>query len=182
VTESEPSFELIVIGASAGGVEAMDAGMTTLDPFPILLQHVVGRIVARERRRFLGAGLQISTNSPRGLPAVLGDDGAVSLVLSNLLSNAAKHGRQPGTVIIDLRHLDGDVEVRVLDDGPGLPAEEIPRLFRLYARGAGAPERASGAGIGLYVASRLTSGSRCPSARGTERREVRAGRAGHVRE
>jgi signal transduction histidine kinase len=45
--------------------------------------------------------------------------------------------------------------VQVLDDGPGLREDELPELFRLYVRGADAPRRASGAGIGLYVCARL---------------------------
>ena len=50
---------------------------------------------------------------------------------------------------------DGEVLVRVLDDGPGFPAEETNRLFELFYRSPGTAGSATGAGIGLFVCARL---------------------------
>ena len=50
---------------------------------------------------------------------------------------------------------DGEVLVRVLDGGPGFPAEETSRLFELFYRSPGTATTATGAGIGLFVCARL---------------------------
>jgi signal transduction histidine kinase len=136
----------------------LDAGVASVDRHPVLLQHAVERVVQRERRRFPAVQFEIERPGARGLPAVLADDGAVDQVLSNLLSNAAKYGGSGGTVRVILERRADEVLVHVDDDGPGLPPERVTDLFRLFVRGSDAARRASGAGIGLYVSSRLVEG------------------------
>jgi signal transduction histidine kinase len=88
---------------------------------------------------------------------VRGHDGYVSQVIRNLLSNAVKYGGDGATVEI-LAEGDADgVTVRVLDDGPGIGAEDADRLFDLYYRAPGTAVRAPGAGIGLFVCRRIVS-------------------------
>jgi len=71
-------------------------------------------------------------------------------IVVNLLENAIKHGHAHGRVEAALLPLDGRfVEVRVDDDGPGVPPEEREAVFALARRGAGA--EAPGTGIGLAV-------------------------------
>jgi two-component system sensor histidine kinase KdpD len=50
---------------------------------------------------------------------------------------------------------EGEVLVRILDDGPGFPGEEADRLFELFFRSPTTAGTASGAGIGLFVSARL---------------------------
>ncbi len=84
------------------------------------------------------------------------DPNRVTQVLGNLLSNARKHG-SPGTPItVGIETRDRVVEVRVTNQGPGIPRDEIPRLFTRFARArqaqaAGTP----GLGLGLYIAKGL---------------------------
>jgi signal transduction histidine kinase len=61
------------------------------------------------------------------------------------------------TVVADRSEADDDDEVivRVLDDGPGFPADETTRLFELFYRSPGTATAAGGAGIGLFVCARL---------------------------
>jgi two-component system sensor histidine kinase KdpD len=75
----------------------------------------------------------------------------------NLLSNAAKYGGVGSTVTIAAEAGEGEVLVRVLDDGPGFPPEEANRLFELFYRSPGTAGAATGAGIGLFVCARLVS-------------------------
>jgi len=49
----------------------------------------------------------------------------------------------------------GEVQVRILDVGPGFPPAEADRLFELYFRSPAAARKVSGSGIGLFVCSRL---------------------------
>jgi signal transduction histidine kinase len=84
------------------------------------------------------------------------DPNRVAQVLGNLLSNARKHG-VPGTPItVGIAAKGALVEVRVSNQGPGIPPEEIPRLFTRFARARRAhAEGTPGLGLGLYIAKGL---------------------------
>lgn len=122
---------------------------------PVLIQRLLSSVVRSEETRWPGMAfvLDIAT----GLPTVSADPTYVEQVIRNLLSNAAKYGGAGSTVTIAAAAGDGEVLVRVLDDGPGFPAEETERLFELFYRSPGTASVASGAGIGLFVCARLIS-------------------------
>jgi signal transduction histidine kinase len=114
--------------------------------------HLAGRpatgrdaeIVHRARE---GAALWV-----RAHPPLLGQ------LLDNLLDNAAKYGR-PGTPILveTLRRREAAI-LAVEDRGPGIPAEDLPRVFEPFYRSAGARRQGtSGVGLGLAVAHRIAA-------------------------
>jgi signal transduction histidine kinase len=85
------------------------------------------------------------------IPVACGDEMLIGQVLGNLLSNAAKFGPADGTIEVVIDTAKGHPRVRVLDEGPGIEAEEADRLFDLFYRSA-RTSRVSGSGIGLFVA------------------------------
>ncbi|HXD97108.1 MAG TPA: ATP-binding protein [Candidatus Acidoferrum sp.] len=84
------------------------------------------------------------------------DPNRVTQVLGNLLSNARKHG-SPGTPItVGIEARGQVVEVRVANQGSGIPPDEIPRLFTRFARARRTQaEDTPGLGLGLYIAKGL---------------------------
>jgi signal transduction histidine kinase len=77
------------------------------------------------------------------------DRGEFSEMLINYLDNALTHGSPPLDVRVAER--DGWIEVRVFDDGPGVPEDFRPRLFERFSRGPGAARQAEGSGLGLWI-------------------------------
>lgn len=73
-------------------------------------------------------------------------------IVTNLLTNALKYSS--GSVELSARPEGGHVVISVADHGPGIPAEDLPRVFDRYFR-AGRHERTHGFGLGLYVTRRL---------------------------
>jgi signal transduction histidine kinase len=67
-------------------------------------------------------------------------------VLSNLFSNAAKHGR--GSVVVNGARENGKIRLEVSDEGPGVPAERVTDLFVPFARWGGA---SNSTGLGLAI-------------------------------
>ena len=122
---------------------------------PVLVQRLLPRVVESEDGRWPGVAFHLQISS--GLPTVSADPTYVEQVVRNLLSNAAKYGGLDSTVVIEAEHGDGEVIVRVLDDGPGFPIEERDRLFELFYRSARTATTAGGAGIGLFVCARLVA-------------------------
>ncbi|HKF84221.1 MAG TPA: GAF domain-containing protein [Candidatus Limnocylindrales bacterium] len=134
-------------------IARVERGLPVAAREPVLVQHVVRRVVAEEARRWPDA-VFTSTLAP-GLPPVLGDSGQLEVVLRNLLGNAAKYGSTGAHVTAE--RIDGGVRVTVEDDGPGLDLAP-DQLFRLFQRGRTAARRASGSGIGLFVCRALIEG------------------------
>jgi PAS domain S-box-containing protein len=120
---------------------------------PVLLQRLAPRVVQSEEGRW--PGVTFVVEMAPGLPTVTADPTYVEQVIRNLLSNGAKYGGNGSTVTITSELGDGEVIVRVFDNGPGFPAEEASRLFELFYRSPGTASAASGAGIGLFVCARL---------------------------
>ncbi|MDQ2649435.1 MAG: PAS domain-containing sensor histidine kinase [Actinomycetota bacterium] len=86
------------------------------------------------------------------VPAVYADPDKVEQVLTNLVENAAKYGSPAGMRVTG--ELDGDaVTVAVLDVGPGIPNEDLPRVFtKFFRRDHGRP---NGTGLGLWISRGL---------------------------
>ena len=83
------------------------------------------------------------------------DPSRLRQVLNNLVGNAIKYAPD-GTVAIRLIQEDGQVDVSVSDQGPGIPPDQIPHLFERFRQaGATAAQRAGGLGLGLYLARRI---------------------------
>jgi two-component system OmpR family sensor kinase len=83
---------------------------------------------------------------------VTGDPARLHQVLANLLANARTHTPPATTVVASLRATGDRVELSVVDDGPGIPAELLPEVFDRFARGDSSRSRAAGStGLGLAI-------------------------------
>ncbi len=88
--------------------------------------------------------------------AVAGDEEQLSRAVDNLLANVQTHTPE-GTVATVTAHLDGSgrVVVEVTDDGPGVPADKLPRIFDRFYRAGGS--RRTGSGLGLAIVSQIAA-------------------------
>ena len=123
-----------------------------IDPEPVLLQRLVGRVIESESGRWLGA--RFVTDLPPGLPPVAAEETYLEQILRNLLGNAAKYGGD-GPVVVAATDLGSAIRVTVADTGPGFPEGEKGQLFELFYRSPSLARTASGAGIGLFVSRQL---------------------------
>ena len=122
---------------------------------PVLLQRLVPRVVQSEEARWPGVSftLEIAPACRRSRPT----RPTSSRSSATCCPTRAKYGGPGSTVTLAAEAGDGEVRVRVLDDGPGFPAEETNRLFELFYRSPGTAASATGAGIGLFVCARLVA-------------------------
>ena len=118
-------------------------------PLPPLVDRVVSEIdVAQPGRR-----VQVRADLPEELPAVWGDPERVHQVLFNLLDNAVRFAPEGGEVVVSASRHNGSCTVAVRDDGPGIAAEHLPRLFeRFYRVDTARSRNDGGTGIGLAIA------------------------------
>lgn len=80
-----------------------------------------------------------------------GDQQLIEEVITNLVENAIKYSPAGKKVIIRTREQEDEVVVSVIDEGPGIPAEEIPRVTGKFYRGKQASLLTKGSGLGLYL-------------------------------
>lgn len=84
------------------------------------------------------------------------DPGYFRTALRNLLANALRHTPQTGQVHVSASIERAALLIRVSDEGPGIPPDELPKLFDKYFRGRKS-QLLPGAGLGLYLAARIAA-------------------------
>ena len=98
----------------------------------------------------------IRLDAPAQVPAVVDAD-RLCQALENLLTNALRHSPPGAAVHVEVKTEEQDgggwAIVTVADEGPGIAADLLPRLFNRYVRGSGS----SGRGLGLFLASRIAA-------------------------
>jgi two-component system phosphate regulon sensor histidine kinase PhoR len=100
------------------------------------------------------AKVNLETDCPEDLPEIFADSSRLGQVLSNLLHNAIKFTPEGGLVILKARQ-DGDVvEFSVEDNGIGIPADDLPRIFERFYK-ADHARTEGGTGLGLAIARHL---------------------------
>ncbi|MFG1705377.1 sensor histidine kinase [Nonomuraea sp. M3C6] len=83
---------------------------------------------------------------------VIGDPARLQQVLANLLTNARVHTPEGTRVTVHVGARGAQAVLRVVDTGPGIPAELLPHIFERFARGDGSRSRAAGStGLGLAI-------------------------------
>jgi two-component system sensor histidine kinase/response regulator len=85
---------------------------------------------------------------------ISGHSTAVRQVLMNLLSNAVKYNRYGGRVWMTVEDMPDKTDILIMDEGCGIPRDEILKIFDKFYRAAGS-EQVKGAGLGLYIVKRL---------------------------
>lgn len=131
----------------------VERGRLILDTEPIAPRRSLERIVAREAVEL--PSLDITLDLEPDLPIVAGEHTYIEQIVRNLLGNAAKYTPAGTSVVVSARREDGNVAIRVTDDGPGIPNESVARIFELFYRDPTSARTVAGSGIGLFVCASL---------------------------
>lgn len=105
--------------------------------------------------------LELQIDLPADLPPIRADVLALREVCSNLIDNALKYTPSGGTIRIQVSREPGtthpgqDQELTISDTGPGIPRQDLERLFERYYRGVQAQGNLPGTGLGLAIARDL---------------------------
>jgi two-component system phosphate regulon sensor histidine kinase PhoR len=131
----------------------IESGKTIVKLVPTDLAQLVTETIGRlePQARHKQQTLEVSVTSAL---IVLADAEKLSRVLGNLVHNAIKFTPEQGRILVRAYPHEGEALVEVSDTGPGISAEDLPRVFERFFRGD--RSRASGGtGLGLAVAKHI---------------------------
>ena len=136
-------------------ISALESGKMKLELQPTELHALVEKVFTDLHSRADNKGVRLVNE----LPAMTAkaDVNRVDQVLANLVDNAIKYGRAQGSVTVGGEKTDdGKLEIFVRDDGPGIPAEALDRVFERFYRVDKARSRdQGGTGLGLSIVKHI---------------------------
>lgn len=135
-----------------------DAGERTVRNEKLFLDDVASDAVSAARPLAQASGIDLDIGRYEEA-ALSGDPDRVRQLVSILIDNALKYTPAGGRVRVEaFREPDGRARLVVADTGPGIAAEDLPRVFDRFYRGAGTKGSVAGAGLGLPIAKWIAEG------------------------
>jgi two-component system phosphate regulon sensor histidine kinase PhoR len=135
----------------------------------VALEPLLRRVAEGFEPRLKPRGTRLELEIEAGLPSIPADADQLAQVLTNLLDNAVKYGREGGRVRLSARRVEPasgtqrgvrrpGLAIAVTDDGPGIPPEHLPRLTeRFYRVDAGRSRAVGGTGLGLAIVKHIVN-------------------------
>lgn len=133
-----------------------DSGQLSLNLRRVNLPELTAEIILRFEAAMATTGIQIRQVAQAGIPRVTADPERIAQIMHNLLQNAQRYTPANQVVDVNLSVRDGMAVVEVRDHGPGIPEDELERIFERFHRLEKGRERVKGGtGLGLAIARKL---------------------------
>jgi signal transduction histidine kinase len=133
-----------------------DAGRLTIRPEPTGATELIEDAARTMRAQIDARGQVLSMEIEPGLPQIEADRDRIRQVLVNLLTNANEYCPESAGIEMKAHHAGVEVEIDVIDNGPGIPAQQLEHIFERFSRGdAGETQRVGGTGLGLAISKSL---------------------------
>jgi signal transduction histidine kinase len=133
-----------------------DAGQLKIEPTPTAPATLIAGAGRAIRGQIEARGQTLSEEIEPDLPPVGADRDRIRQVMVNLLTNANEYCPQGAKIGVRARRVGDEVEISVIDDGPGIPPDQLEHIFERFTRGdAGITQRVGGTGLGLAISKSL---------------------------
>jgi two-component system sensor histidine kinase BaeS len=133
-----------------------DAGELPIEFQPVAPAKLLEKVLVIHKQRAAQKNIAITWQVAPGLPEIPADMGRMTQVLSNLVDNALIYVPEGGSIQMSSRVVDKCLEFRVQDSGPGIPENELERIFdRFYRSDPSRQRNKGGSGLGLAIAKSI---------------------------
>ncbi|WP_150911564.1 PAS domain-containing protein [Marinobacter halotolerans] len=133
-------------------MEKLVSGKMTLNMAPESIPPIIRDSIERLRTYAVDCGVSVVLLEDSGLPEITTDKSRLNQAFSNLLSNAIKFSPLQGKVTVTLEQKENHFEIRVTDQGPGVPESFRSRIFQKFAQADSSATRSiGGTGLGLAI-------------------------------
>lgn len=135
---------------------AIQSGRVRLQLEDCAPESIIGSVVETMRILAEARDIEIRLETETELPRLRLDPVKITQAVQNLVANAVQFTPNGGVIDVRARNVDGGVEIEVEDRGPGIPAEELPELFKPFTRlSTSTVSRQRSVGLGLAITRRL---------------------------
>ena len=135
-------------------VSRIEEGRVELKRQPVDMKAAVSLVLADFKVQ--ASAHRLEQRYGDGIPPVFADPDKLTQILTNLISNAIKYSPQGGPITVSVTAADETVHLSVADQGLGVPAEDLLRIFERFHRlQDDARRQIPGTGLGLYITRRL---------------------------
>ncbi|HLA08634.1 MAG TPA: ATP-binding protein [Anaerolineales bacterium] len=133
-----------------------DAGELVINLQPVEPARLVQEVVPLYRYQTQKKNISLELDLASPLSTLEADPGRMTQVLTNILDNALRHTPEGGAIVLSARQRDEQIEITIQDSGPGLPREELERIFeRFYRTDSSRQREDGGSGLGLAIAKSI---------------------------
>ncbi len=137
-------------------VSQIETGAIKIEKKPIDLQPIILEIFDQLEVKAKLKNVRFKLIGVEGPIVVKADYQRISQVLTNLVDNAIKYGNEEGKVTVEVTEKNKTFQIEVKDNGPGIPAEHLPRLFeRFYRVDKSRTKLSGGSGLGLSIVKHI---------------------------
>ena len=139
-------------------VGRITSGKIQLENKPVRLRDAIAEAIEAVRPLIEGKSQTLHLQAQDADPWIAGDSARVIQIVSNLIHNAAKFTGNGGNIHVSLSRTAAEADISVRDDGPGIPPQDLQRIFDLFVQGEQNLARTQGGlGLGLSLVQQLTT-------------------------
>ncbi len=140
-------------------ISRIESGRFTINPIPMNLVALVQEVVSEMQAKAQELGVHLFASVPDTIPPqITADSDRIKQVLINLIGNSLKFTPKDGSVTVICEQKDTSMLVRVKDNGMGIRAEDMEKLFKKFNMLGGSyltKQAGQGSGLGLYLSKNL---------------------------
>jgi signal transduction histidine kinase len=150
------SQRMVYLIADLLNVSRLKTGKFIIEPTPVNLGEMVEQELGQLEETAASRSLTLSYDKPKQFPLLMLDETKIRQVIMNFVDNAIYYTPAKGHIEVHLRDNKSTIELRVTDDGIGVPKSEQPHLFtKFYRAGNARKARPDGTGLGLFMAKKV---------------------------
>jgi signal transduction histidine kinase len=129
----------------------LEGGGTAMRRERVDVDGLFSRIAERHERELSGRRIRLVRRIDPGAEHVTGDPDRLEQALQNLVANALRFTPEQGEIALAATRANGAVRVTVRDSGPGIPADQLSRIFDRFYKVDASRKAAGGSGLGLSI-------------------------------
>jgi signal transduction histidine kinase len=150
------SQRMVFLIADLLNVSRLKTGKFVIEPSPINLAKTISDEVSQLKETAKDRSLELIYDKPADFPIVMMDETKIRQVVMNFIDNAIYYTPAGGKIHVQLLNNPNTIELRISDNGIGVPKREQPHLFtKFYRAGNARQARPDGTGLGLFMAKKV---------------------------
>lgn len=150
------SQRMVYLIADLLNISRLKTGKFVIEPAPVNMADMVEQELGQLDETAASRSLTLTYDKPKAFPTLMLDETKTRQVVMNFVDNAIYYTPSGGHITVRLIDNPATVELRVEDDGIGVPNSEKPHLFtKFYRAGNARKARPDGTGLGLFMAKKV---------------------------